>query len=107
MPRPREYASAADRQAAYRARVRERENDEARARYEAAQKIPAALDRLRGAIAEAALLHDADAKLLHGLETHEFLSVLARRFEDRAEELRQANRARLTERKRRSSPKVP
>lgn len=93
MPRPRVYESAAERQAAYRDRVREREQDEARARYEAAQKIPAALDRLRGAISEAALMDDADAKRLRGLETHELLSVLARQFEDRAEELRQARAA--------------
>ncbi len=90
MPRPREYDSAADRQRAYRDRVREREQDEARVRYEAASKIPSALDRLRGAIAEAALLGDADAKLLRGLETHEILTALAQRLEDRAEELRQA-----------------
>lgn len=101
MPRPRVYDSAAERQAAYRDRVREREQDETRARYEAASKIPAALDRLRGAITEAAQMDDADAKQLSGFETHELLTVLARRFEDRAEELRQAHTAA------RSRPKVP
>lgn len=99
MPRPRIYESAAERQAAYRDRVRDRELDEARIRQEARLQVPLALARLRAGIDDAARMGDTDAKVLRTLADHEILAALTRRFEDRAEELRQVRAAARPKRK--------
>jgi hypothetical protein len=77
MPRPKVYDSAADRQAAYRERVRERENDEARIAYEARQQIPHALDELDSVIAYGARLGDGDCLTLEKQDRAGRLRLLA------------------------------